>query len=331
MIKIVEALIDDVKQDNVKLTNWALRRRASAKLVEIGQLAVAPLVQLLNDQNASVRVEAITALGKIGSTDAIKPLIAALNDPVSNVVTVASSALGAIKDNRATNPLIDVLRRHGTDEIVSAALALGEIGNPKAQTALEEVALAAWFVDARASALYALRQVGNASSNKVFVRAMNDQEEYVRIAAAEALSHFSYLQADKAAIQALDDRISYYINLMESGDKNQRKIAISSLGRIGSVRAVEPLIEHLMSDPEEDVQASATLALGQIADRRAVTPLISALQHKNALTRAFAAYALGLINDKSAILPLSELLQDDNENVRSEVTRTLSKLRAVPS
>lgn len=331
MIKSIEALIDDVKQDNVKPTNWALRRYASAKLVEVGQLAVAPLVELLNNQNASVRAEAATALGNIGNLDAVEPLIAALNDPISNVVTVAGSALGAIKDMRAINPLIDVLHRHGADEIVSAALALGEIGSPKAQESLEEVALTAWYSDARASALYALRQVGNASANKVFVRAMNDHEEYVRIAAAESLSHSPYLQADKAAVQALDDRISYYINLMESEDKNQRKIAISSLGRIGSVRDIEPLIKHLMFDPEEDVQASTTLALGQIGDKRAVTPLVLALQNKYAPTRAFAVYALGQIDDKSVILPLSKLLQDDNENVRSEVARALSKLQDNPN
>jgi HEAT repeat protein len=48
------------------------------------------------------------------------------------------------------------------------------------------------------------------------------------------------------------------------------------LGRLGDVRAVDPLIE-LLSDADQDLRRSAVEALGRIGDPKAIGPLLKVL------------------------------------------------------
>lgn len=58
-----------------------------------------------------------------------------------------------------------------------------------------------------------------------------------------------------------------------------RESAARALGRLGDVRAVEPLIAELTSDEEYDYVRRATAeALGALGDTRAVEPLVAALR-----------------------------------------------------
>jgi HEAT repeat protein len=49
------------------------------------------------------------------------------------------------------------------------------------------------------------------------------------------------------------------------------------LGRIGSEKAVEPLLTALSSDKERFVRGSAAYALGVLGSEKAVEPLLTAL------------------------------------------------------
>ena len=70
-----------------------------------------------------------------------------------------------------------------------------------------------------------------------------------------------------------------------------RSGAVEALGRIGDVRAVEPLIQRLQ-DEDEDVRSAAAEALGRIGDARAVDPLIQRLQEEDWWVRETAWQAL---------------------------------------
>jgi HEAT repeat protein len=129
------------------------REAAAEALVQIGAPAVKPLIDILNDNDRSVRWYAVRALGQIGDPAAVEPLIAASTDPLVSVRSVAvgalvqigapavkaliaalpswaaAEALGRIGDTRAVEPLIAVLPNW------TAINALGKIGDVRAVAA----------------------------------------------------------------------------------------------------------------------------------------------------------------------------------------------------
>ena len=149
----VESIIQDMGSEDVTPRS---RSEAASALVEIGEPAVEPLIQALNDPNAKdwVRMSMADTLGKIGDPRAVEPLISALGDEAV-VRSAATSALGKIGDPRAVEPLISALGDEDEGFRCEAAAALGEIGDPRAVEPL--------------------------------TRALEDESEWVRETAAEAL------------------------------------------------------------------------------------------------------------------------------------------------
>ena len=74
-------------------------------------------------------------------------------------------------------------------------------------------------------------------------------------------------------------------------DSGVRRAATFGLGKLGDVRAVEPLVGALR-DVSPGVREGAVLALEAIGDVRAVEPLIDALGDHHATVRKSAAKAL---------------------------------------
>ena len=77
-------------------------------------------------------------------------------------------------------------------------------------------------------------------------------------------------------------------------DNSVRTAAAEALGKIGDVRAVDPIIAALR-DPKWTVSANAAEALGRIGDPRAVGPLKAALKDGSRDVRQAAAVALAQI------------------------------------
>ncbi len=78
------------------------RQRAREALVNMGQAAVVPLIQALNDENHHLRWEAAMALGEIGDPVAAAPLVERLEDKVLDVRWRAAEDL--VKFGRAGLP-----------------------------------------------------------------------------------------------------------------------------------------------------------------------------------------------------------------------------------
>lgn len=100
------------------------------ELVQLGQLAVGPLIHALEDEDA--RANAAEALGKIGDEKAVDPLIHTLEDEERMVRRNAAGALGRIGDKKAVGPLIQMLKDKNEDVRNNAAEALSRIGDPSA-------------------------------------------------------------------------------------------------------------------------------------------------------------------------------------------------------
>lgn len=148
----------------------------------------------------------------------------------------------------------------------------------------------------------------------------------VRCTVAGILGNFR----DESAILPL----MYIMNDREE-DYRLRLAAAESLGKIGSNKAVSPLIKIVSDDEEKSVylKESATKALGMIGDEDAVEPLINMLDMQKDLVDKFTylkekiVEVLGKLNFKKdrRIEALRKVLCDRSPHVRASALEALSE------
>ena len=136
VLPLVEALSDNNSQ--VCMT-------AADALVEIGDIAVGPLIKSLKHEKVNVRCDATRALGELGDSTAVEPLIDMLDDSWVNVRIYAVQSLGKLGEQQATPALIKVLGNQDENDLVraGAAAALGMLKDPRALIPLRELIMKA--------------------------------------------------------------------------------------------------------------------------------------------------------------------------------------------
>jgi HEAT repeat protein len=115
------------------------------------------------------------------------------------------------------------------------------------------------------------------------------------------------------------------IELSYNGNRNERCLATKILGKIGDVKAVEPLNRVLQNDSLPDVKFSAAEALERIG-KPAVKPLINSLHNKDQMVRKYATDALGFIGNKRALNSLVSLLEDQDKEVREKTDKAIHRI-----
>ena len=151
----------------------------------------------------------------------------------------------------------------------------------------------------------------------------------------------------------------YIDELRNSLSWERRAIAAERLGRIGSVRAVSPLLQTVQNvkDEDEDVRGAALRALGRIRDPAVIPELIEVLgtpeaslpqriceilvrfgdaavdplcrelgNQESEVRRMWAAEILGWLGNAGASIPLIDALGDVNPEVRAKSAGALGKL-----
>lgn len=113
--------------------------------------------------------------------------------------------------------------------------------------------------------------------------------------------------------------------LCRSADPIKREIGADILGQLGwserrfQGESVEILI-GLLTDPGEDVVASAAFSLGHRNDPAAIPELVKLIHHPNDRVRFGVTTGLSCHEDSQAIEGLIELSKDDDEEVRNWAT-----------
>jgi len=321
------------------------------------------LINRLENEKMSVRLEAARTLGEIGSFWAVGPLIDTLTDESSGVREAAAQTLGAIGDNRSVEPLIAVLEDKESNVRWTAAQALDALdwsADSKSEKALYLVAKQEWAecvkigqtaVDPlmavlsdenwsiRKTATQTLGAIGDIRAVEPLMAALKDENPDVREAVVNALGKIDDSRAIEPLTAALSDK-----------DSNVRETVAQALDTLGwsansenekamylvakrewdnSVKigqpAVEPLIAILM-DESSGVQIAAAQALGAIGDSQAVEPLIAGLTDESSSVQIAAAQALGAIRDNRAVEPLIAALADKSFDVREAATNALNEI-----
>jgi HEAT repeat protein len=323
----VYSLIEEVRKAHIEDLPFGADPALYA-LGDMGEIAVIPILALLQDDDARMRESAVNLLGNIGDERAIEPLIEVLNDPVWDVRWAACHMLPRFEDKRVVEPLIDMLNDPQAEVREMAVSALAAFEDPRAVEPLMAV-LQDENEKVRVGAARALGELGYVAPSV--------EEEQVRVLLEAVRNTQSY---DRETMRTLEQNIVKLgfpaviplIAALQDEKRKVRSFAAKALGYMGDTRAVEPLITILQNDWE--VRSSAALALGSLKDMRAAEVLIAALQDKNSEVRLYAALALGSLKDTRAVEPLITKLKDANEYVRSTAARALGELgdkRAIPS
>jgi HEAT repeat protein len=198
------------------------------------------LIRLLDHDKHNIQWRAADALGTLGEM-ACDPLLKLLVFPRENVRIGAIEALGDIKSPRSVEPLLQTLANDKSNEVRwVAALALGEIGDIRAIPAL--------------------------------VRALSEEDRYVRYGSAKALEQIGWsAETDQESAYyyiALQDwdavkkmgnaATGPLIDMLKEQHPNIRTQIVEILGSIGSIEAKRSC-ERVLRDPDADVRWRAVL------------------------------------------------------------------------
>ena len=327
-----------------------------------GNTQIQQQIRKLKSQNDRLRYRAADTLAKIGER-AVHPLAEALNDEDPIVDSLAAQALGKIGPNAkaAVPALLEGLYDEDKDPIVGscAAEALGKIG-PHAVPALVE-ALNNEHEDVRRHAARALGEIGPdaKAAVPVLLEVLNDEDEDVCECAAEALGKIGpdakaavpiltevlkrsssvaiYAQYALAQITGTPQNyIAALVGLLQ--DRQYRKYDEDHDWWYGSAvdiprllmeigKAAIPAVLEALQDEEPFVRRSAVRTLVEIADRTAIPALTKALKDRDEDVPTLAAEALGKIGpDAAAAVPaLTRMAKRPGGRAAREALKKITK------
>lgn len=210
----------------------------------------------------------------------------------------------------------------------------------------------AWDKDPKAAAdvhfdaAEALGLIGDPRAVGPLVKALWDPSLSVRWIAAEALGRVR----DPQVVDHLADLLKAHLPYEDEPFRRVCEEAIKSLGRLGDMRAVEPLVEALAS-PVEELRHAAADALDKLGwhpdngsaggaywvvkhdwlkcmdiGAPAVAPLCALLTTVDATTRMRAVETLGEIGDPRAVPALAKCLKDWRLARRETVVQALGRI-----
>ena len=107
-----------------------VREEAASALGRIGSNeAVQALIEQLQDEQSTIRAHSAKALGKIGHKDALPFLLEGINDSSEDVQNACTMALGSMGDKESVKRLLSIIKNIGSDRLAaSSAEAASKLG-----------------------------------------------------------------------------------------------------------------------------------------------------------------------------------------------------------
>ena len=228
--RAIEPLLLILKKDEDILSD-----ASRIALSKMGSSAIDPLIELLNDENPSIRRYAIAGLKDIDDERVVEPIINALQD--EKVLGNAIEALGELQDTRAVEPLLafladdDYFIREGVIE------ALGEIRDVRAIEPLIQM-LGDPRYEVTDATVLALIKFGGYAVDPL-IRTLNNTDPEVRVRAANALVHIPdsrniepFLGALQSSnVEVIAGAYSFYI---ERGEEEAIDLLIDAIKKYGT-------------------------------------------------------------------------------------------------
>jgi HEAT repeat protein len=211
------------------------------------EAAVSLLIDLLEDESYSVRLEAVNTLGQIGNKAALLGLINPFNDDNSSVRFDVIDALEQIGKDLLSLDLIKTLedeKREISAQRFWILLAKVNLGNEFKDSLLKILSYAIEHSDLyiRWGAAIALTQIDSEKSAKILIKAVRNPNFDVQFSAAFALGKMGF----EIAVPILEKAIE----LTDSSDTC--RMAIHALAKIQSERGVLAIAKLLCLEENSD-------------------------------------------------------------------------------
>lgn len=226
--------------------------------------ALEPLLALLKDGDAKMRLKGCEAFDSYRRVEAVAPLIERLGDENEDVRTKATRALYS-QGKEAIEPLIAALKNADVRRRQGAATALGRLEAKEAAAALEELVRDDAAV--RQFAMEALSKIG-ATGVAGLAAAIRTGSPADCLFAAERLG----LIKEKAAGEAL-------LTALDSPDVELQIMVVRGLGRLGAevMPGAGKELVPLLGTPSGALRYETAQALGQLREKTAFEALIQVM------------------------------------------------------
>ncbi len=292
--RAVQALIEALRSGSPEL-----KREAAAMLARLRDPAAGvALVRLLEDEDDAVREAGATALEQMAGvlgTDTAAELVALL--PITGDEAAKrrlTRLIGAIPT--AVAPLCAMLKHRDPNRQIAAATILDHLLDPRSIDALID---AMGQPAIRNLAVETLKKLGAVRDriDQAF-NALREVEGPVEREEARMATVIDLLHIGRPGVEIL-------IEYLEDEDWLVREAAADLLGKIGDVRAVDPLMRRLERDKDTGVKELAIKSLGLIGDARPIRLYLEAIPIRP--LRVSAMEALAKIKDVEALRPHKDL------------------------
>jgi len=171
------------------------------------------------------------------------------------------------------------------------------------------------LVSVRLAALGLISRSRSAARDRLLLVALRDQNPAVLVKAIEATT------PDMG-----EPAVTLILAALASPHQEVREAAANALGKMGSARAGQPLVD-VLKDEEENVRWYAVESLRKLGAVRAVPELCSLLRSdESARVREIVATTLGELDQPAAVPALKEALDDPVERVQVRAVEALQML-----
>jgi len=296
--------------------------RALRPLIAHGSRAADVIADMLRDQEAEIRLLAAEYLGLMRAEAAVPALIELATGGGELALRAAAiTALGEIGNARATGPLLDILAG-GPDELhLPASSALIYIQDPRSVDRLLELAGRV----SRDNRAMVVRTLGGVLRGRRHGAARGALERMAREARIEVGL------AAIAALGAMGDPASEgaLVALVRGGQLDRRRAAIEALASLeGASGERARLLADQLGSTDDRIAAAAAWALGKIGAADARPALARACRRRGFATPVNASAALVLLGKREDAGAIARLLHHRSRLVRSNAAAALGRLGA---
>jgi HEAT repeat protein len=302
------------------------RMRATSTCMKGGPKAIEAIIQAMKTGSSHYKVEAVKMLARLRDPRAGLALAHALKDEDEQVRQAAVDALehmAGILDEVTAAALFEHLQDDTLQERVTGLLgviptSIGPLSerlkDPDRAIRLRAAGILARLLDPRSADAFIdvmadsdLRDLASETLRKLgAIRArvdqiMDDLRAVDESELKEGVRQESVIQLHQIGRPIVEILMEY----LEDDDWVVREAAADTLGKIGDIRAVEPLMIRLQSDKDTGVKEHALKSLGLIGDPRPVELFIQSIPIRP--LRILAVEALEKVKDVEVLRPHIDL------------------------
>lgn len=273
------------------------------------------LLNLLSDPYRNVQETAVKALGKVEGPEGLKEIVKILKNKDPRQRVNAMSVLGNLKEPVVLENIILGLKDENPEVRKAAVDALGLLGGKDISTPLLQ-AMGDEDKNVRLAALNSVLKSPHLDIIKIIKPMLQDENIWIRTAVARGLGDLNSSVSKELLVGLLSDKVGVV----------QIK-ALEGLGK-SKDRSLCPIILKLTEGKDPNVIRVAIETLGELGSKVAVKSIKKFVTHSNWIIRSAAVRALGKLMVTEAIGEIEQLSKEDpNRMVRVSAEDSLIILK----